>query len=63
MNTIISYLMGVVLYVIAFFLPHQTEATSISLPLKIEKKQEVLPEINFTFNKGKLECIEKKSQI
>ena len=55
MNTIVSYIMGFALYVIALFLPHQTEATSISVLNKFEEKSEVVPKILLTINKVELE--------
>lgn len=57
MNTIVSYLMGFVLFVIALFLPHQTETTSISVPFKLEKHWEVLPETSLIQDKQKLPTI------
>ena len=55
MNTIVSYLMGIALYVVAFFLPHQTETSSNSDFYKLEEKSETLSENQLTISDQKLE--------
>ncbi len=38
MNTIVSYVIGAALFIAALFLPHKTDATVSTTPIKMEER-------------------------